>query len=48
MRAKASICPHIFGVVVMHIVFKGEVFDFIGHILMKNWMLLYEWYQDWF
>ena len=48
VNAKASVFPHIFNVVAMRVVVKGGVFEFIGHIRMKNCMVLCESHQDWF
>ena len=48
VRAFASVLPHIFDVVIISAVFKGNIFEFIGRRLTKNWMVLYDSYQDWF
>ena len=45
LRAKPSIRPHIFYVVVMGVVVKGGVFEFIGNRLTNNWMVLFESHQ---
>ena len=36
VRAKASVRPHLFDVVLMHVVVKGGVFQFIRRIRTKN------------
>ena len=48
VRYNASVRPLIFDVVVMRVVVKGDVFEFIGHRLTNNWMVFYESHQDWF
>ena len=48
VRAKAYVCPRIFDVVLMRVVVKGGVFEFIGHIRTNNWMMLCESHPDWF
>ena len=48
VRAKASICPHIFDMVVIHVVFKGNAFQFIRIIPKKSCMVLCESHQYWF
>ena len=48
VRSKASVYPRIFDVVVMSVVVKGGVFEFIGHGFTKNWVVLCDSYQDWF
>ena len=48
VRAKASVCPHISDDVVMHVVVKGEVFEFIRLRRTKNSIVLCESRQDWF
>ena len=47
MRAKMSVRPSIFDVFVMRVVVKGDIFEFIGYIHTKNWMVLCESHQDW-
>ena len=46
LRAKAPVSPHILDVVIMIVVVKGDVFEFIGHRNTKNWMVLCELNQD--
>ena len=46
VRSKASVHPHIFDVVAMYVVVKGDVFEFIGHRCTKKWMVLCELHQD--
>ena len=48
VRAKASVCPHILGVIVMNVAVKGDVFEFIVSRRTKNCMVLCESHQDWF
>ena len=48
MRAKASVRPHILDDVVMHVVVKGGVFEFIGHGITSNRILLCESLHYWF
>ena len=40
VRDKAYVCPHIYDDVAMHVVVKGDVFELIGHGLMKNGIML--------
>ena len=47
-EVKAYVCPRIFDVVIMRVVFKGGVFEFIGRKRTKNLMMLCELQQDWF
>ena len=46
VRDKASVLPHIFYVVIIIIVFKGDVFKVIGRGRTKNWILLCESHHD--
>ena len=48
VRAFESFRPHKFDVVVMSLVVKGEVFQFIGRGLTKNYMVFCELHQDQF
>ena len=48
VSAKASLRPHIFDLVVMRVVFKGDVFEFIGYGHTKKWIVLCELHHDWF
>ena len=48
VRAKVSVLLHIFDVVVMCVVVKGNIFEFIGNRHTKNWIVLCESHQDWF
>ena len=48
VRAEAFFRPHISDMVVMHVLVKGEIFDFIRCRCAKNWMVLCELHQDWF
>ena len=48
VRAEASVIPLILDDVVMHVVVKGGVFEFIGLGRKKNWIVLCELRQDWF
>ena len=45
VRDKASVRPRISYDVIMYVVIKGGVFEFIGHGRMKNWILLCEFRQ---
>ena len=45
VRVKAYVLPQIFDVVLMHVVVKGGVFQFIGCRHMNNWMALCELHQ---
>ena len=42
VRANAYVRPHILDDVVMHVVVKGYVFEFIGLGSMNNWIVLCE------
>ena len=44
VRAKASLCPRIFDANVMCVLFKEDIFDFIGLGHTNNWILLCELY----
>ena len=46
MRAKAYVRLHISGVFVMHVLIKGDVFEFIGRKNTNNWMVFCESHQD--
>ena len=46
--SKASVRLLILDDVVMHEVVKGGVFEFIGFVRMKNWIVLCEFRHDWF
>ena len=48
VRAFASVHPHIFDVVIMSVVVKGDVFEVICHGLTENWMVFCESQQKWF
>ena len=48
VRAKEYVLPHIFDVVVMHVLVKEYVFGFIGRRCTKNWIVLCDSHQDWF
>ena len=48
VRAKASIHPRMMDDAVMHVVAKGDVFEFKGRGRTKNWILLCDFRQDWF
>ena len=43
-----SVHPSISDVVVIHVLFKGGVFEFIGSRRTKNRMVLCETHPDWF
>ena len=42
VRANASVCPHVFYDVIIHVFVKGGVIEFIGLGGMKNWIVLCE------
>ena len=44
VSAKVYVHPHIYDVVVMYVVVKGGVFEFIGRRHTKNWMVLCDWF----
>ena len=46
VRAKASLHPHISDDIVMHVVVKGKVFEFIGRGIMENGILLINFCQE--
>ena len=48
VRSKVSVRPHILDLSVMNVVFKGDLFEFIGRRRTKNWMVLSELHQYWF
>ena len=48
VRSKAYFRPHIYDDVIMHVIFKGELFEFICHGRTKNRVVFCELYQDWF
>ena len=48
VRDKAYVLPHIFYVVIIIIVVKGDVFKVISRGHTKNWIVLCESHQDWF
>ena len=48
VRAKVSFCTCILDDVVIHEVFKGDVFEFIGLGRTKSWIVLCELRQYWF
>ena len=48
MMAFAYVRPWLFDVVIMSVVVKGGVFEFIGRGGMENWMLMCESHQYWF
>ena len=48
VRAKASVCSHIFYVIIIREVVKEDVFEFIGRRHTKKWMGLCDSHQDWF
>ena len=48
MSFNASIFPHIFDVVVMHVVFEGGLFEFVLRRCMENCMVLCDSHQYWF
>ena len=48
VRSKASVRPHVSNDVVMHVAVKGGVFEFIGLVHTKNYILLCESCQKWF
>ena len=47
-RAKVSVRPHISDDVLMYVLVKGDIFEFIGLGRMKNGIVLCESRQDWF
>ena len=48
VRYKASVCPRILDDIVMHVLVKGDVFEFIVRGLTKNSIVLCESFQEWF
>ena len=48
VRAKASVHPLISDDVVMHVVVKGDEFEFIGCGRIKKWIVLCELFSKWF
>ena len=48
VRSKEYVRPHILDDVVMHEVFKGDIFEFIALGNTNNWIVLCESQQDWF
>ena len=48
VREKASVSPCIPYSLVMHVVTKGDVFDFIGHGRTKKRIVLCDLRQEWF
>ena len=48
VRDQASVPPHMTDAAVMHVVFKGYIFAFIGCGRTKNWVVLCELRQNWF
>ena len=48
VRSKAYVRPLILYDVLMHVLVKGDVFEFIGLGRTKNWIMLCESRQDWF
>ena len=48
VSSKASVRQPILDVVVIHLVFKWEVFEFIERRLTKNCIVMCESHQDWF
>ena len=42
VRSKESFRPRISNYIVMHVVVKGDVFEFIGRVITKNGILLCE------
>ena len=47
VRAKAYVFPHIFDVLIIRVVVKGIIFEFIGRRRTNNWMVLCESHQEW-
>ena len=48
VRSKVSVCPHVSDDVVMHVIFKEDVFEFICCGRTKNRIVFCESLQDWF
>ena len=48
VRPKASFCPHILNDVIIHVVVKGDIFEFIGLGGTDNGILLCELHQNLF
>ena len=48
VRDKAYVPLHTSIFFIIHVVVKGGIFDFIGCIRTKNWMVLCELQQGWF
>ena len=48
MRDFESVRPHILDVVIMGVVVKEDVFEVIWSGRTKNWMVLYDFHQEWF
>ena len=47
-RANSPVLPRIFDDIIMHEVFKGDVFYFVGIGHTKNYIVLCELRQDWY
>ena len=48
VRDKASVCPHVYDDIVMHVIVRGDVFEFICCGRTKNGIMFCESFQDWF
>ena len=48
LKSKMSVYPQIFDVVVMRVLFKKDLFEFIRRIHKNNWMVFCEFHQYWF
>ena len=48
VRDKVSVDQHISDEAVMHVVVKGDLFEFIEFVRTENWILLCELRQYWF
>ena len=48
VMAKESIHPRTSDDVTMHVLVKGDAFEFIGRGRTNNWIMLCELHQDWF
>ena len=48
VRAEAYVRPLISDFVIIHVLFKGEIFEFIERRRTKKWMVLGDSHQEWF
>ena len=48
VRATMSVLPHILDDIVMHVIAKGDIFQFIGHGYTNTGIVLCESRQYWF